>query len=1287
MVVLSLAVLALAAPARAGEKTPDPAAIEFFEKKIRPLLAEHCFGCHSTTAKKKRGGLMLDSRATLLKGGDTGPAVAPGHPDKSLLIKAIGYKDPDLRMPPKSRLGEAEIAALTAWVKMGAPWPEDRTPKAVAGRGGFDLLKRKQSHWAWQPIRPPQALPAVKDMAWPSCAVDRSILAGLEAKGLRPAAPADRRTLIRRLSFDLTGLPPSPAEVEAFVKDESPEAVAKVVDRLLAAPAFGERWGRHWLDLVRYAESRGHEFDYPVPNAYQYRDYVIRALNADVPYDAFVREHIAGDLLPVPRLHPKEGFNESILGTGFWFLGEEVHSPVDIRQDKADRFDNRIDVLTKTFLGLTVSCARCHDHKFDAISQKDYYALFGFLESSGYRLVRFDALEHNRRIAREMDALRRKAREAVQRALAETARPGAERLAEYLLAAGELLQGGAPLADVIFEDFEKGTYDGWAVTGTAFGDRPQTLRTTAPYQGRINALGRYFVNSHNIRGGEDVTRGDAHKGTLTSRPFTITHAYITMLVGGGAHVGKTCVNLLIDGKAVLSATGRNNNQMFPVRWDMRPFLGKTARIQIVDDAAGPWGNIGVDHIVFTNGGEKVAPVAREQLERVARTHKLDTDRLARWVAHLHRAARDSGDPVHFWARVAAGDATRLAECVRALVADARKRTAEADEALKGAEVVVDYARCRPEDWMPDDVAFGTGPVRPGDLRLKGEPGQPQLTFSERGAAEIDPAFRGLKAASGAEGEPGALGRRLRAGRTLRTPTFTLTGGKVFYLVRGQGMAYAAVDAHVLINGPLHAALVLDLKGGPEFRWVAHDLTPYRGHCTHIEFTAAEGADFAVAMVVQADSAPGSLGRPGQALLALLSSKEAGTLKGLAAGYQRLVLDLLKRLAEDRITGSPEDARLAGWLALHADLFGEPTRQRLAEVSDPLLAAQRELTARIRNDSRLAPAMFDGSGVDERIHIRGVAKTPGEPAPRRFLEALAGPDRLSIVRGSGRLELARQITDPALNPLLARVMVNRIWHHLFGRGIVGSVDNFGELGERPTHPDLLDHLADRFIKEGWSVKKMVRALVLTRTYQMSSRGGGRGDELDPDNLLLHRMRVRRLEGEAVRDALLAVSGRLNPKLYGPSVPVHLTPFLDGRGRPASGPLDGDGRRSLYLAVRRNFLSPLLLAFDTPIPFSTVGRRTVSNVPAQALILMNDPLVHQQAQLWAKHVLASPGSARERIVGMYLSAFSRPPTAAELEACQDFLREQAQFHGGRQEDPAVWADLAHTLFNVKEFIFVH
>jgi cytochrome c553 len=1305
---LTLLLMAVSVPVRAADAVEG---IEFFEKRVRPVLAAHCYKCHSAEAKKVKGGLRLDSRAALLTGGDSGSALVPGKPAESRLVEAVGYKNVELQMPPKGKLPDAVIADLAAWVKMGAPWPGEASTSGPA-KSAFDLARRKREHWAWQPLRAVQP-PAVRDGAWPRDDVDRFLLARLEEKGLKPASMADRRTLIRRLSFDLVGLPPTPPEIEAFVRDRSPDAYEKVVDRLLTSPHFGERWGRHWLDLVRYGESRGHEFDYVAPNAYQYRDYVIRALNADVPYDQFVQEHVAGDLLPRPRLHPTEGFNESILGTGFWFLGEEVHSPVDIRQDEADRLDNMVDVLGKTFLGLTVACARCHDHKFDAISQKDYYSLAGFLESSNYRLARFDTMEQDRLLAAEIERVRERARGPVQRALAEQARPLGDRLAGYLLAAREAVRvgpewDGEPAggsSDVVFEDFESGTYDRWEVVGTAFGGKPQTLETIAPYQGKINAIGTYFVNSHNVRDGGDVARGDAHTGTMTSRPFALSRRYVTMLVGGGAHAGKTCVNLLVDGKVVLSATGRNDNRMDPVRWDVGAWRGRSARIQIVDDATGGWGNIGVDHIVLTDRGDRSErPVAgprsfslryQRRLEQIATAHRLDPVLLGRWVAHLLGAAQDTADPLHAWAKTA-GNAALLA----ADVAAARKRLEEAKAALAKAEVIVDYTHPAPAGWLADGVAFGSRPTRPGELFLGGDAEQPLVRFHEQGAAEKDALWDRQRPARGAENDPGALGALVRAGRTLCTPSFTVTAGKVYYLARGSGFTYAAVDSHRLIAGPLHGQLTRSVNvsrptvGGDgrsvqargRFQWVEYDLTPYRGQRAHLEFTARPGEDLAIALVVQAPSVPGNVERPSELLLHLLEGDGAKSPEALALGYQGLFRDTLRRLEEDRLIGSADAAdrsRLANWLAAHLGLFNTDESaavRRLAEAARPFVAEQARLAARIRPESRLAMALMDGSGHDERVFIRGSPKALGEPAPRRFLEALAGPERLPIARGSGRLELARQMTDPHVTPLLPRVLVNRAWHHLFGKGLVPSVDNFGVLGERPTHPELLDHLADRFVRDGWSIKKLIRALVLTSAYRMSSKQGGPGDAADPENQLLHRANLRRLEGEAIRDAMLAVSGRLSERMYGPSVAVHLTEFQEGRGRPASGPTDGDGRRSLYLAVRRNFLSPFLLAFDTPTPFSTVGRRTVSNVPAQALILMNDEFVHQQAREWGRRVQSGPGSEQEKIIGMYESAFARPPTEAELAACRQFLRRPAP------DAVSAWADLAHVLFNVKEFIFL-
>ena len=431
----------------------DDASLEFFEKEVRPILVNRCFECHSGGARTPKGGLRLDSREAILKGGDTGVAVLLDDPAKSLLVSAINYGDL-YQMPPKSKLPAGEIAVLTKWVGMGLPWSKETS--SVAGTvKPFDLAARAAEHWCWKPVKDSDP-PTIIQKDWPVSPVDRFILAKLESKGLSPAPPADPRALLRRVYFDLIGLPPSPEEVEEFSQDQGPHAFERVVDRLLGSVQFGERWGRHWLDLTRYAETRGHEFEPIIPNAWQYRDYVIRALNADVPYDRFLTEHLAGDLVE-PRWRaasdraspPTLPINESLLGTGFWFLGEEVHSPVDIRKDETDRMDNRLDVMSKTFLGLTVGCARCHDHKFDAISQQDYYSLAGFAISGSYRQIRVDTFEQHRQIARQLDEHRAQARQAVTKSVLETTRPVLDKLELYWLIAKRALDGDASISTSI----------------------------------------------------------------------------------------------------------------------------------------------------------------------------------------------------------------------------------------------------------------------------------------------------------------------------------------------------------------------------------------------------------------------------------------------------------------------------------------------------------------------------------------------------------------------------------------------------------------------------------------------------------------------------------------------------------------------------------------------------------------------------------------------------------------------------------------------------------------------
>jgi hypothetical protein len=357
--------------AQAAELPPEH--VEFFEKKIRPVLVEHCYKCHSEKGEKGiKGGLSLESREGIRKGGDTGPALELGNPDKSLIIEAIRHSDEDLQMPPKHRLPQQVIADFEQWVRMGAPDPrEGEAPKMETD------FSAARGFWSFKPVANPP-VPKVKNAEWARNDVDRFVLAKLEEKDLKPNGEADRRTLLRRATYDLTGLPPTPEEMREFLADQSSEAFAKVVDHLLASTAYGEKWGRHWLDLVRYADTSGCNSDFPVPSAFRYRNWVIAAFNRDLPYDQFLRDQIAGDLLPAAT---DEERNDKVVATGYLAIARRFGS-------RANEFhltmEDVIDNFGKATLGLSLGCARCHDHKFDPVAAKDYYALYGIFNSSTY---------------------------------------------------------------------------------------------------------------------------------------------------------------------------------------------------------------------------------------------------------------------------------------------------------------------------------------------------------------------------------------------------------------------------------------------------------------------------------------------------------------------------------------------------------------------------------------------------------------------------------------------------------------------------------------------------------------------------------------------------------------------------------------------------------------------------------------------------------------------------------------------------------------------------------------
>jgi len=809
----------------------SPARLEFFEKQVRPILVEHCHSCHGEQAETVFGNLKLDSRAALERGGHSGPVVAPGEPDISRLIQAVRYDSGLVGMPPTGKLPDREIEALAEWVRMGAPWPEQKAPVVTSEVRSED---GRNDHWAWKPIKKHDP-PETANAGWPRGAIDRFLLAKLEERGIAPGKDADPYAMLRRVTLDLTGLPPAPESIEAFARDSSLTALESVVDRLLAAPEFGERWARHWLDLSGYADNLGIGRRIPSLHTWRYRDYVIGAFNSDKPYDQFVREQVAGDVL---EFKDDLQHREQLIATGFLAIGPWALVDADKTQLRMDVVDNQIDTLGRAVLGLTLGCARCHDHKFDPVPHSDYYALAGIFMSTKTLEARMSGVFSG----------------VYRAALPETA--------DELIARGEALK-------------------------------------------------------------------------LWQRDYDAAKA--------------------------------------------------------------------------------------EHEEAAA-----EKDRLK----EKHEAA-EKADP-------------------------------DSDEAKELASKL----------------------------------------------AEASKKARELK---------------------------TEVGRLLYYQKPAPPMALALADR------PIPESARINLAGNPH---MLGDEVP-RGFLT------------------------------------------------------------------------------------------------LATTKEPVKIANRRLF---------------GFGFQ---------------------------------KSSGRRELADWLTDPG-HPLTARVMVNRIWHHLFGAGIVRSVDNFGLQGELPSHPELLDYLAGRFVALDWSVKKLIREIVLSRTYQLTAEHNAEAAEVDPENRLLWRANRRRLEAEILRDAVLLVSGALDRRRGGMTLPIDTAGSVIMGQPPLMDPKVELGesrryRRTVYLpTLRKSQLGDLdlLNLFNFPDPNTVTGRRDVTTVPTQALYLMNSPFLKEQSELAAGALLEKRGvSDSERVAAFLLRALGRPAGTAEVERALAFLQETEQELGREM----AWARYCHAVFVSNEFIF--
>ncbi len=1348
---------------------------EFFEQRIRPALANECYECHG--AKKQKGGLRVDFRDGLRHGGDSGPALIPGNAKRSLLIQRIRHEAPDSKMPKdRPQLAESVIADFVTWVNRGAADQRDQPPTVTAAETTNNAtwaatLEARKDWWSFQPVRKP-ALPKVSNAAWSEHPVDCFLHAKMEERGLRPSPAASRESLLRRVTFALTGLPPTVDETEDFRRDSSPEAYEKQVDRLLASPRFGERWARHWMDLVRYCESHGSQGDPELPMAWRYRDYLIRAFNADVPYDQFVREHIAGDLLPNPRLTRVDGLNESMLGPAHLRMVELGYIPVDALDDQVKVVDNQIDVFSKTFLGLTVSCARCHDHKFDPISQKDFYALYGVFVSSrpGQVVVDDPALRRTNRV--ELAELKREIRSGLGEAWSTAAAGlGAEFLkhaarnaemerlearirqlfqeiagvesrarAELARQRGTMLSTPlpAPLARWSFEeDFRDavgamhGRAEGgavvrggrlvlngtnaWVVTEPLPADvREKTLEVWVAVAGLDQkGGGALTVQTPDSENFDSIVFGEREPARWIAGSDYFRR---TQDVGGPAETAKPgeLIHLVVVYGTDNSITLYRNGTRYGANYrhgTLQPFTAGVARVVLgkrhlgtgvtalageieearlysraltADEVSASFeaGAINVDAETLTQSltpaeHDKRLGLRREldQL-RAAQAGQLDSmNTMEAWKSALADAAKDNASPLHPWVKLSGltGNAFQEgwgqlalfwnAELASRLEFNRTNFTRGWD--LRGNES---------DRWSMAGAAQGYG--------VGGEAGAPVPAGGFCVEVKGDRVLRGLY-------PTGVFSHALtrKQSGVFTSARFKVETDSVSVRALGErSMARLVVENYAIGGGGLYPAASLNAD---EMKWLRLDTAYRKGAHAYFEFVTADDspnsgsaqggrAYFGAAEVVfhQGSQPPKELLVPAAFLLA---GDAPRSMAELAELYRHRLTSAVQHWREGKL----RDEELA-----FLDYF---VRRDLLPASLPRLPQLKESVATYRRLEaeipvpRRAPGVHEAAAFNQPLFVRGQINQPGEAVPRRFLEMFDDrPFRTSL---SGRLELADKVASPA-NPLTARVMVNRLWHHLFGRGLVGTVDNFGRLGQKPTHPELLDYLASRFIEHGWSIKETIRFLMMSRAFQQTALASADARQLDPGNELLSHAHLRRLEAEAIRDAVLAVSGQLDLKMDGPGVNVYYIAKTEGGG--PKGPLDGDRRRSVYQRVRRNAANPFLEAFDAPKPASTRGKRDTTNVPAQSLTLLNDPFVIDQSAKWAKALVAEGRSRDERIGGMFGKALGRAATAEDLASAREFLGELAAEHsippGEVGKSERVWQDFAQSLFCLKEFIYV-
>lgn len=1077
----------------------------FFEKQIRPLLISRCYDCHSEDSVES--GLRVDSLSGLLKGGDRGPAIVVGKPKASFLLSAVNHSG-QVHMPPKEKLSQKEIRDLTEWVRMGAVWPNSKPIiQADTNQSDGPLFSQKEkAFWAFLPPQKKE-IPKVKNAAWAKSPLDFFVLSKLEQKQASPALPSDKQALIRRASFDLIGLPPTREEVEKFLKDDSPDAFAKVIDCLLASPRYGERWGRHWLDVARYADSNGLDENLAYANAFRYRDYVIAAFNKDKPFDQFVQEQLAGDILAeqtndVSRL-------EKITATGFLSIGAKMLAEDDQTKMQMDIVDEQLDTVGRTFMGLTLGCARCHTHKFDPIPIEDYYSLAGIFKSTktmeNFSVVarwqeqilaspsEIKVLEQQKKQIADLDS---QIQSVVKKEDEQLLLEARKRVSDYLLAAeikkhaDQLLKTTKPIGDdpqaytshaaiiVEAEDYQTGnvkkSFTGYGEgIGVIYNNGP--LPNIAEYEIELPSSGLYQF--------------EIRYAAQTARP----------------------VQLSINGKLVKNnAAGEVTGSWLPKsqQWKMEGiFQFEQGKNKVHLESKIPFPHI--DKILISQP-RKVSDEKKSLIADVAPPQgKLIDSITMQWADYLTKDSAGKSSPFYVWNEVL--------------------RTGKTPDNLSR-----NYQRFEILNDLPEKQRLIKAAQIYGDVFADVEKEWQTLQKSK---AE-------KKATSLADVEREAI-------------------RKVLY----------------------------DAKG------------PFALPADHENYYTAE-------------------------------------IKSVLAEKRKAKQGLEKALPK----------------------------------------------------YPMAMSVSEQKPENIKVHLRGSHFTLGKEVPRQFLRIIEGENQTPIDdQQSGRLELAQWLTS-GKHPLTARVMVNRIWRWHFGKGLVRTPDNFGKLGERPTHPELLDWLAVQFVENKWSIKSMHRLIMLSSSYQMSTTYNPQLAEIDPENRLLWRMNRKRLEAEAIRDSILAVCGKLDYEMGGSLLNVENRKYVTSTANIDPVVYDTN-RRSVYLPIVRSALYEVLQAFDFADPSVLSGDRTHTTVAPQALFMMNSDFMMQHTKDFADEIIHETQlDASDKVNRIYERTFSRPATAMEVNQALNYINQYKQElqplkMSEEEKERRTWQSLCRILIASNEFLFVN